>query len=104
MIWPHTVTLWHKSGNCWTTQVIDHACWQDMSVSQLRRGAELTSCTAAVFLPAGAVVALGDFMVRGKQVQPVETAKDLQALGGRRVTAVQQDDFGGLSHVEVTLA
>lgn len=103
MTWPHTVTLWHKAEGRWAAEVIDHACWQDMRVSQLSRGVDLTSCAATVFLPASTVVAPGDFVARGKQIQPVVTAKDLQALGARRVTAVQQDDFGVLRHVEVTL-
>lgn len=104
MKWPHTVTVWRRTGEVYRREVLDGVLWQESRGSQLRRGAATADNGVEVLLPRAAGIAPGDWMAKGDVSGSVQTAKDIAALGGLRVAAVDVFDFGGLPHVEVTLA
>lgn len=100
-MWPHTVTVWCRDDNEHYSPCIVKGClWED------RRGEQLckTGATAAngvkIYLPITAQVRAGDYVAMGAIGEPVNTARDIVALGGLRVSAADRLEFGGLPHVE----
>lgn len=102
-MWPHTVTIWARSPDERYRRTVVRGClWEDRRGEQLRRTGATAANGIKVYLPLTAEIKAGDYLAEGVVSGEVDTAKDIMALGGLRVSAADRLEFGGLPHVEVT--
>lgn len=102
-MWPHIVTIWHRGADESYTAVVVAGClWEDRRGEQLRKTGATAANGVKIYLPITAVIQAGDYAAKGAWHGSVRTAKDIVALGGLRISAVDRLDFGGLPHVEAT--
>lgn len=100
-MWPHTVTVWRRSADeSYTAEVVTGCLWEDRRGEQLHKTGATAANGVKIYLPITAQVRAGDYVAMGAIGEPVNTARDIVALGGLRVSAADRLEFGGLPHVE----
>ena len=100
-MWPHVVTIWHRDAKeRYTAEVVAGCLWEDRRGEQLRKTGATAANGIKVYRPATVDLKAGDYVARGTVRGPVETARDIVAMGGVRVSAADRLDFGGLPHIE----
>lgn len=100
MMFPHTITLYHKNGETWDKHIVEGVLWDNLKARLMRRQGIDSADKAIVYIPAvfnGVIrdipITDGDVIVKGiydKEI--VRSTKELE--NALFVTSVADYDFG----------
>lgn len=100
MMFPHTITLYHKEKDGWSRHLIEHVLWDDLRGRVMRTQGVESADKAIVYIPAvingvlrDVPIADGDVIYRGEyDKEVVKSTKELENV--LFVTSVAWHNFG----------